>query len=257
MKTPMFIEKIDWSELRNQKTALVKHIEFLRIDQSEVNQIKAKNELADYLEGILNLIDAVQDYAVDEMGMNSNDIYDFEQEDNELESGGTMDGHIAPERSDLLEGETDEQYFARTNAKTIFEMHVEGTYLYENEIMSEEFIDSILKDEQHATAIKNVICHAILEDIKHGTITTLEYNVEMYEYGYKIEDYCMEQFYKGKTKTIWVCPNCGSSNVQFKTWTDANTFQATKDECPMEDEDCYCNDCKTHGKLITKEVPLT
>jgi len=145
MKTPMFIEKIDWSELRNQKRLLILANDKL-VDQ----------EQKDAIEGILNLIDAVQDYAVDEMGMNSNDIYDFEQEDNELESGGTMDGHITPEI----------------------------------------------------------------------------------------------------TKTIWVCSNCGSSNVQFKTWTDANTFQATNDECPMEDEDCYCKDCLTHGKLITKIIPL-
>lgn len=78
----MFIEKIDWSELRNQKTALISHIEFLRKDQSETNQIKTKNELADHLEGILGLIDAAQDYAVDEMGLNPTDIYDFEMEEN-------------------------------------------------------------------------------------------------------------------------------------------------------------------------------
>lgn len=236
MKTPYFIEKIDWSELRNQKTALINHIAVLRKDQSEVNQIDVKNELADHLEGILALIDAVQDYAVDEMGMNPVDIYDFELEE---------------ER----EKETPEERFAREQAEVIFQMHIEGSFIYENEEMSEEFIKSIVDDEQHATAIKNIIRLAILKDIELGIIKTLEYNIEMYEYGYKIEDYCMEQFYKDKTKTLWLCPICGSDNVQFKTWTDANTFVATNDECPMEDDDCHCKDCEGNGKLIHQEMP--
>lgn len=49
-------------------------------------------------------------------------------------------------------------------------------------------------------------------------------------------------------KTVWVCPDCGSDNVQFKTWTDANTMIATHDECPMGD--CYCKDCESTSLLI-------
>lgn len=137
-------------------------------------------------------------------------------------------------------------------------MHVDGSFLYENEIMSEEFIKSILDDERHASAIKTIMRNAILEDVQNGTITSLEYNIEMYDYGYKIEDYCLEQFYKDKdkTKTLWLCPICGSDNVQFKTWTDANSFQATNDECPMEDQDCHCKDCESNVKLIYHEIPF-
>lgn len=229
MKTPYFIEKIDWSELRKQKASLLSAI--TNAEQT------GNDEFTDDLNGILSLIDAVQDYAVDEMNMNPVDIYDFEQEE---------------ERDE----ETPEEKFARENAKTIFEMHIEGSFIYENEVMSEEFIKSIIDDEQHATAIKNIIRLAILEDVQNGTITSLEYNIEMYDYGYKIEDYCMEQFYKDKTKTLWLCPICGSDNVQFKTWTNANTFQATDDECPMEDDDCHCKDCESNGTLIHQEMPF-
>jgi rubrerythrin len=229
MKTPYFIEKIDWSELRKQKASLLSAI--TNAEQT------GNDEFTDDLNGILSLIDAVQDYAVDEMNMNPVDIYDFEQEE---------------ERDE----ETPEEKFARENAKTIFEMHIEGSFIYENEVMSEEFIKSIIDDEQHATAIKNIIRLAILEDVQNGTHTSLEYNIEMYDYGYKIEDYCMEQFYKDKTKTLWLCPICGSDNVQFKTWTNANTFQATDDECPMEDDDCHCKDCESNGTLIHQEMPF-
>ena len=52
-------------------------------------------------------------------------------------------------------------------------------------------------------------------------------------------------------KTVWVCPDCNSDNVQFKTWTDANTMTATNDECPMEDGDCHCKDCESTSVLIT------
>jgi len=265
MKTPYFIEKIDWSELRNQKTALINHIEFLRKDQSEVNQIKTKNELADHLEGLLGLIDAVQDYAVDEIGLNPYDIFDFEMEDGRDEESNESTDSASSGQFETLAFPVirrvfakllaKEELFAREQAEIIFQMHIEGSFIYENEVMSEEFIKSILDDEQHATAIKNIIRHAILKDIQNGTITTLEYNIEMYDYGYKIEDYCMEQFYKDKTKTLWVCPICGSDNVQFKTWTDANIFQATCDECPMEDQDCHCKDCESNATLFLQEMP--
>jgi len=216
---------------------LINHIEFLRKDQSEVNQINAKNELADHLEGILGLIDAAQDYAVDEMGLNPNDIYDFKQEENRDE-------------------ETEEERFAREQAINIFDLHYDGSFIYENEIMGEDFIKSILDHSFHATAIKNVMRHAILEDIQNGTFTSLEYDIEMNDYGHLIEDYCMKQYYKDKTKTLWLCPICGSDNVQFKTWTDANSFKATNDECPMEDQDCYCKDCEGCATLIHQEMPF-
>lgn len=226
MKTPYFIEKINWLELRNQKNTLI-----------DIMNTVVTVEQGQYLEGLLGLIDAVQDYGVDEMGLNPKDVYYFEMEENRNE-------------------ETKEEKFAREQAENIYQMHVEGSFLYENEEMSVEFIKSVLDDEQHASAIKAIIRNAILEDIQNGTIKTLEYNIEMYEYGYKIEDYCLEQFYKDKTKTLWVCPICGSDNVQFKTWTDANTFQATNDECPMEDDDCYCKDCDNNATLIHQEIPF-
>lgn len=73
MKTPYFVEKIDWSELRNQKRLLLQTI----------NNDAVSPEHKEALEGILSLIDAAQDYAVDEMGINEIHVFDFEQEDGE------------------------------------------------------------------------------------------------------------------------------------------------------------------------------
>ena len=71
MKTPEFINKIDWSDLRTQKGLLLETINNDAIDP----------EHKDALQGILHLIDALQDYAVDEMGIDEMHIFYFEVEE--------------------------------------------------------------------------------------------------------------------------------------------------------------------------------
>jgi hypothetical protein len=252
MKVPEFIKKIDWSELRNQKTELVKHIDYLRTDYSEANRIEDKIKLADYLEGILNLIDAIQDYAVDDVKIiDAIHVYDFEVEDGE-----------PIKRSDKLEGETDEEYFARINAENIFQMRIEGVSLYMDEEISKEFIESIVDDKEHAAIIKDIIRRNILRDVMNDSNDFMRdsegcliYDSTMYDYGFAIEDYCRRRFLKGKTKTVYVCPDCGSEDVEYKTWTNPNTNETNHDH-PMEEEDCYCNNCNKNVKLIQKEVPM-
>lgn len=233
MKTPYFIEKIDWSELRNQKKLLLETI--------NNDYVSPKHKEA--LEGILALIDAAQDYAVDEIGLNSNDVFDFE-----LEEG--------------RDSETPEEKFAREQAENIFQMHIEGSFLYENDVMSEGFIKSIIDDERHATAIKTIIRNAILADFEKGLNNNLQYDVEMYEYGYKIENYCLEQFYKDKTKDVWICDNCGSDNVQVKSWVSLNTnviidsASASDGETDDETDDFWCEDCEGHHKTTLHTIPF-
>jgi len=71
MKTPYFVEKIDWLELRNQKRLLLETI----------NNDAVSPEHKEALEGILSLIDAVQDYAVDEMGMSEEDVFETDTDE--------------------------------------------------------------------------------------------------------------------------------------------------------------------------------
>jgi len=53
---------------------------------------------------------------------------------------------------------------------------------------------------------------------------------------------------------MWICPRCGSDNVQFKQWVHANTGELMDSD--IEDEDCWCDDCETHNTLITKDIPV-
>jgi hypothetical protein len=234
---PKIVTDIDWELLRDQKEELI---------SLNIGDPKLK------LDGIINLLDSFQDYAVDVLGVDENLV--FNSENDEL-----LD---RDERSNKLDTETDEEYFARVNAETIWYMHIEGTSLYENEMMSEEFITSIIENPEHANAIKEKMRLAILDEVtkhpdnfKRDANGHFTYDHTMYDYGYKIEDYCVNQFNAGRTKTIYVCPNCGSQNVEYKTWTNPNTNETNHDH-PMEDGDCYCNDCECHDKLIQKEVPL-
>lgn len=67
-----FIEKIDWELLKKQKATLLGVI-------SENDNADVVNEL----EGLINLIHAIQDYAVDELGVEENVVFELTQE-NEL-----------------------------------------------------------------------------------------------------------------------------------------------------------------------------
>jgi len=75
MKAKEILKNIDWSELRNQKRNLLEVINI-----NEVNP-----EQKEGLEGIMALIDQLQDYACDEMNIPSIHVYDFEMEDKESE----------------------------------------------------------------------------------------------------------------------------------------------------------------------------
>lgn len=241
---PEFIRKIDWSMLRTQKGLL------LEVQDGKIYT----RDHNDAIEGILALIDALQDYAVEALDLNANDVYDFEVEDNET-----------PQLSfhDRLDDETKEEYFARINAQTIFEMHIEGSMLYMDELMSADFIKSIVDDPEHAKVIKDNIRKNILNAVtlypdsfkkdEHGNFT---YDPEMYDYGYEISRYCSKIWLSGQTKTVYICPKCGGENVEYKTWTNPNSNETNHDH-PMEEGDCFCNDCQCHDKLIQKQVPLT
>jgi len=52
-----------------------------------------------------------------------------------------------------------------------------------------------------------------------------------------------------KTKTLYFCPNCGSTNVQFKSWVNANTGTCTDGQISNETDDNYCLDCESHVEL--------
>lgn len=63
----------------------------------------------------------------------------------------------------------------------------------------------------------------------------------------KIRYYSKEK--QPKTKTLYVCPNCGSDNVQFKSWVNANTCICTDGQISNHVDENYCLDCESHIEL--------
>jgi DNA-directed RNA polymerase subunit RPC12/RpoP len=53
-------------------------------------------------------------------------------------------------------------------------------------------------------------------------------------------------------KTIYVCSECGSSNIEMKAWVNPNTNEIF-DTISTDQEDCWCNDCEEHYALDTKK----
>lgn len=163
--TPEWIKRIDFTDLRGQKTVLIKLADAIRDtppqpykkDGVEMALILMPKETEDVLEGILSLIDALQDYAVDELGVPEMHVFDFELEENRELSIPT--GIKAAKGGELKEGDT--------------------------------------------------------------------------------------------IKKLWLCPYCGSDNVDIKKWVNANSDEVGTD---CEEENGYCNDCKEHGELILCDV---
>ena len=67
MECPEFIKKIDWELLKEQKQCL--------LEISTMGCFTEKDY--DMFEGILALIDNLQDYAVDELGIEETDVFDI------------------------------------------------------------------------------------------------------------------------------------------------------------------------------------
>ena len=75
-----YVNKIDWSELRNQKRTLLETINYVDEVDIEIGE-REPIDTVNYLTGILHLIDALQDFAVDELEVNPIHVYDFEDEE--------------------------------------------------------------------------------------------------------------------------------------------------------------------------------
>ena len=159
--TPEWIKRIDFTDLRGQKAVLIALANAIRDTAPQPNSdmvaILVPKDAEDALEGILGLLDALQDYAVDELGVPDMLVFDFEEEDNRELNIST--GIKAAKGGELNEGD--------------------------------------------------------------------------------------------KIKTLWLCSNCGSDNVENKNWVNPNTGVVGTD---CEEDEGYCNDCESRGELILSTV---
>lgn len=55
-------------------------------------------------------------------------------------------------------------------------------------------------------------------------------------------------------KMMWVCSDCGSTNVQTKRWVDLNTNEIKGEVSDGESDDNWCDNCGSHSNVEYKEV---
>jgi hypothetical protein len=65
-----------------------------------------------------------------------------------------------------------------------------------------------------------------------------------------VQNIMAKAIYSTPTKTVYLCPNCGSDNVELKHWVNPNNGKVGTD-CK---EDGYCNDCDQYGELLVTEL---
>lgn len=265
------ITKIDFSDLRNQKRELLKAIKDIDDRQMDDDMGLLDRRQKEGLEGILHMIDSLQDFVCDELGYPAMEVYDFENEDPDYHPEPLYKPHAISEENkaiitDIMTKaiysmpEPEEETFAREMSELIYNVHRESTYLYGHEAMSEEFVETVLNDPANVHACKELIRTEILRDYavdpdqfqRDPSNNRLWYDFNtMYDYGYAIEGYCLEKFYEGKTKTVYLCKHCQSNNVEIKKWVNPNTGEVGSD---CEDPIGYCNDEDSHAVIYSAEV---
>lgn len=126
----------------------------------------------------------------------------------------------------------------------------------------ETFIDATLDNEEHVKKIKeeirlDVVHHLTQspDDFKNDK-GEYEYQTDIYDYSAQLDAY-VERLYEdtNETKSVWVCPECGSDNVQAKMWVNVNTNNVCG-EAMEDDDEYYCEDCKNHIGKVSEEIMM-
>jgi hypothetical protein len=79
-EVPEFIEKTNWELLRGQKTVLLKLVNEIEKQKTSTAIISMPKETAEVLDGIINFLDSIQDYAVDIAGKDEVDVFGINPE---------------------------------------------------------------------------------------------------------------------------------------------------------------------------------
>jgi hypothetical protein len=167
--------KIDFTDLRTQKGVLL-----VIIDELE----KKEDIRFEELNGILHLIDSIQDYAVDVLGVPEMMVYDLDVEENR-------------------EASTPEENFARESAERIFGELCESDGFHQDDEVPSIFIEEMMTNKMHEAVIKSNIREQILLDLKahpvlfdiSETTKELQYDGDMREdYEGLVTNYIRKQF---------------------------------------------------------------
>lgn len=118
-----------------------------------------------------------------------------------------------------------------------------------------DFINKVVDEQQHIVKMKTLIKNDIISHLTQCPSVFTDdkgeyhYTPDVYDFSYVMDTY-VEQLYEdqNETKTILVCPNCKSDNVQVMMWVNANTNEVI-DSAADEGTEDWCDDCRTHVKL--------
>ncbi|MDA3778835.1 MAG: hypothetical protein PF487_01145 [Bacteroidales bacterium] len=125
----------------------------------------------------------------------------------------------------------------------------------------DEFKEFTIDNKEHSEKMKEIISNDIVnhltqcpDDYKNEQ-GEYEYQPDVYDFAYVVDSY-IEQLYEDThcTKTVLVCTNCNSDNVQTKMWVKANTKEVLDSAGDDSDEDSWCEDCQGHHDLETKTM---
>jgi len=239
MKNPILA--IDFTTLRSQKTTLLETIDFLEKSGIKWHESVDVKQITDDLTGILHLIDSIQDYAVDELGVPEIHVFDFELEEQR-------------------DASTPEENFARESAQKIFDELCESDGFHLDDKVSAFFIEATMADSYQADIIRGMIREQILNDLKENPKAFqrnedgLIYDADMREdYEGIVIGYIRSKSNETQTESKWCCTNCGSQNVEIKKWVNANTDEVGTD---CEDETGWCPDCEGHHEVELRKFDL-
>jgi len=164
--------------------------------------------------------------------------------------------------------------FAQRMSEELFQMRLEdiscalSLTAFNNEVeIPDSYVDKVLEDEQHCTAIKEQIRLSVLlsvqtdprkykevKSLKDGS-TKFVYSSDTYDHAYIMDNYIEDQYEKDNPimEARYICSHCGSDNVQVKAWVKPNLGHKFVDEVEG-DELGWCDDCGLYSVIETKEM---
>jgi len=158
--------------------------------------------------------------------------------------------------------------FAIAMSELLFDLRYDDAFCTEitcpntGTVVPDEFKDKILDDEENKKKIKEEIrldiVHHLTErpDDWKNDKGEYEYRVETFDYAYQVDAWVGKLYEnQNEIKTVWVCTNCGSDNVQAKMWVNVNTNKVSGEA--MEDDDEYwCDDCEQHHSKVKERTMM-
>lgn len=148
VQVPEFIQKMDWVNLREQKEILLSIISW--------NKVPLLN---DNLQGIVHILDAIQDYAVDVAGYSETDVFLFDTDDQKEEVPENIwsEIHSIYEEEGIVFIDAWLTNFGNENGTVIAKIHSNGNV---------EYIDERAKTDKNAQEVINEVINEIISKKK-------------------------------------------------------------------------------------------